>query len=79
MCIVQIPTDPNQNDSLNKEQLDKILNKFPLLYQELSYLFSNYRIISISHTKELVFTIEFNDRVTNAKYKDRLIDYNKLK
>lgn len=79
MCTVQIPTDPNQNDFLNKEQLDKILNKFPLLYQELSYLFSNYRIITISHTKELVFTIEFNDRITNAKYKDRLIDYNKLK
>ena len=79
MCTIQIPNDPNQNDSLNREQLDNIINKFPLLYQELTYLFAYYKIISISHTKELVFTIEFNDRITNAKYKDKLIDYNRLK
>lgn len=65
-------------DRLSKEQLDSILKKFPKLYQELAYLFAYYTIISISHTKELIFTIEFRDRITFDKYKDRIIDYNSL-
>lgn len=74
------PMPPSDySDRMSQEQLDKILNKFPLLYQELTVLFNLYKIISISRSKDLIFTIEFNDRVTNQKYKDKIIDYNRIK
>lgn len=80
MNCSDIPMPPNDYDErLSFEKLDEIFQKFPLLKDELNHLFQNYKIISISHTRELIFTIEFNCKVTNQKYVPKLIDYKQLK
>ena len=69
--------DGDYNDCLSQAEIDECINKFPLLFTELTVLRYHYKIISISHDADFIFTIEFNDKITNEKYKPRIVDSRK--
>lgn len=75
----EIPDIINNHYSCDiNKVVENIINDYPKIKEAILYLKDNYKIISISITKELIFTIEFNCKITNSKYVPKIIDYNNL-